>query len=458
MSGGLDGKALSIKILWAMLFGLIGGLALNYLFGSAESLQGFAFNDKKFEIIPTASSAESSWLSQVFNLILGAAHVGGTIFVNCLKMLVVPLVFVSLVCGTCSLSDPKSLGRIGGKAMGLYLMTTAIAVSVALIFANIFQPGKNSSFPPAEYTAREGKTFMQVLIDMIPTNPINAMAEGNMLQLIIFSILFGISLALVGSKAERIKSIFTELNEVIMKLVTLIMNIAPYGVFCLILKLFTSLGLASITLLLSYFLLVIGVLVLHAAVTYPLLLSMFSGLNPITFLKKMRPTMIFAFSTASSNATIPVTLEAVTKRLGVKTTIGSFTVPLGATINMDGTAIMQGIATVFIANVYGIDLNFTQYLMIIMMATMASIGAAGVPGVGLILLAGVLAQVGLPADGIGLILGIDRLLDMTRTAVNVTGDAAVSSIVAHSEKQLDKDIFDDPNAGLDFENIDVSAK
>jgi Na+/H+-dicarboxylate symporter len=456
MSGGLDGKALSIKILWAMLFGLIGGLALNYLFGSMEAFASFEFNKDQYSI--SSASSESSWITGLFNFIIGAAHVGGKVFVNSLKMLVVPLVFISLVCGVCSLSDPKALSRIGGKAMGLYLTTTAIAVSMALFFAYLFQPGKNSSFPPAEFAPREGKSFMQVLIDMVPTNPINAMAEGNMLQLIIFSILFGVSIALIGERGKAIKSLFSDLNEVVMKLVTLIMNLAPYGVFCLILKLFASLGFSSFVPLLSYFSLVIFVLVLHAAVTYPTILFLLSGLNPFMFLKKMRPTMIFAFSTASSNATIPVTMEAVNKRLGVKNSIGSFTVPLGATINMDGTAIMQGIATVFIANVYGIDLSFVQYLTIIMMATMASIGAAGVPGVGLILLAGVLAQVGLPADGIGLILGIDRLLDMTRTAVNVTGDAAVSSIVANSEKQLDRDIYNDPNAGLDFEKIETGAK
>jgi len=455
MSHGLDGKSLSIRILIAMGIGATIGLILNIILSNTAMFENYqivkGFN---LELINQEGAQAPYFAESMMAFIFGTFHVIGQIFVNSLKMLVVPLVFISLVCGTCSLSDPKALGRVGGKALVLYLFTTGVAISLAILFAVMFAPGEGASFPPAEYTPKEGKSFINVLIDIVPTNPIAAMSDANMLQLIIFSILFGVSIALVGDAGNRIKDIFNELNNVVMKLVAIIMNLAPYGVFCLIAKLFGSLGFASILPLMSYFFLVIFVLILHATLTYPLLLSILTGLNPVTFLMKMRPTMLFAFSTASSNATIPVTLETTNKRLGVDNSIASFTVPLGATINMDGTAIMQGIATVFIANVYGVDLSVTQFLMVIMMAVMASIGAAGVPGVGLVLLAAVLDQVGLPVEGIGLIIGIDRLLDMTRTAVNVTGDAAVSTIVAHKEKKLNIDSYNNPHAGIEFETVD----
>lgn len=231
-----------------------------------------------------------------------------------------------------------------------------------------------------------------------------------------------------------------------MRLVMILMSLAPYGVFALMAKLFAEIGFGTITSLLKYFLLVLFVLLLHALVTYPVILKALTRLNPIMFMRKMRDAQIFGFSTASSNATIPVTLEAVTNRLGVHKSVGSFTVPLGATINMDGTAIMQGVATVFIAQVYGVDLSLADYLMVVLTATLASIGTAGVPGVGLIMLAMVLNQVGLPVEGIGLIIGVDRLLDMTRTSVNVTGDAMVSCIVAKSEDEFDDEVFNDPDA------------
>jgi len=231
------------------------------------------------------------------------------------------------------------------------------------------------------------------------------------------------------------------------------MNLAPYGVFCLMAKLFATLGFDTIGNLITYFLLVLFVLMLHGTVTYSLMIRLLTGLNPILFFRKMRPAMLFAFSTASSNATLPVTLETATQHLGVKNTTASFTIPLGATINMDGTAIMQGVATVFIAQAYNVDLAFSQYLSIILTATLASIGTAGVPGVGLVMLAMVLQQVGLPVEGIALIIGVDRLLDMTRTAVNVTGDCVVSCIVAKSEGEFDQSTFDNPNAGQEDEGL-----
>jgi Na+/H+-dicarboxylate symporter len=262
------------------------------------------------------------------------------------------------------------------------------------------------------------------------------------------------AIALSGKPGERIANIFSDMNEVVMRLVTILMNLAPYGVFCLLAGLFTDLPLDKLKNLAWYFLCVLGVLITHALITYPVILKLTTRLSPVVFLKKMRDAALFAFSTSSSNATIPITLETATKKLGVKNSIASFTVPLGATINMDGTAIMQGVATVFIAQVYNIDLTLADYLMVILTATLASIGTAGVPGVGLIMLAMVLNQVGLPVEGIGLIIGVDRLLDMTRTAVNVTGDSMVTLVVGKSEEQFDEAIFNDKNAGKNIEEID----
>jgi Na+/H+-dicarboxylate symporter len=425
-----DKKKLSLtsRIAISMVAGIALGLALRFFAG------------------------ESAWVDSY--LTNGLFNIIGQIFITSLKMLVVPLVFVSLVVGTCSLSDPSKLGRLGGKAVGMYLVTTAIAISIAIFAAIFFQPGagverdSNATFAPSE-----APSLSQVIIDLFPDNPINAMAQGNMLQIIVFALLFGIAMALVGKPGERLKSFFDDLNEVIMKLVVILMNLAPYGVFALMAKLFTETGLGMIANLAQYFFLVLVVLLIHGFVIHPLLLSSLARVKPWAFLRKMRDAQLFGFSTASSNATMPITLETVTKRLGVKNSVGSFTVPLGATINMDGTAIMQGVATVFIAQVYGLDLSVGDYLMVILTATLASVGTAGVPGVGLIMLAMVLQQVGLPVDGIAMIIGIDRLLDMTRTAVNVTGDAMVSCVVAKSEGDFDEEVYYDREAGKKLEEL-----
>ncbi len=381
-------------------------------------------------------------------LVGGVLDIIGQIFMASLRMLVVPLVFVSLVCGVCSLQDTTKLGRIGGKAIGLYLVTTAIAISFAIFIAIIVGPGEGVGMTAStDFSSREAPSLAQVIIQMFPTNPFEAFAQGKMLQIIVFALLFGIAIALSGKTGERVASLFEDLSRVIMRLVAILMNIAPYGVFALLATLFTTVSIETFGNLIVYFLVVLTVLCLHAVVTYPVILKLLTGLSPITFLKKMRDAAIFAFSTASSNATIPVTLETATKKMGVKNSIASFTVPLGATINMDGTAIMQGVATVFIAQVFSQDLTLADYLTVVLTATLASIGTAGVPGVGLIMLAMVLDQVGLPVEGIALIIGVDRLLDMTRTAVNVTGDSMVSIIVAKSEQQFDNDMFLDENAG-----------
>ncbi|MQM32699.1 MAG: dicarboxylate/amino acid:cation symporter [Candidatus Accumulibacter phosphatis] len=297
------------------------------------------------------------------------------------------------------------------------------------------------------FTGKDSPPLSEVLINIVPSNPISAMATGEMLAIIFFAILCGVGMLMVGKKAQPVVEFVELLNEVMMKMVTIIMALAPYAVFCLLAKAIGSLGLDLLVKLMGYVAVLISVLLFHLFVTLQVLLKIFSGLSSMTFLRKMRNVQVFAFSTSSSNATIPVTLRTVTERLGVKNSVASFTVPFGATINMDGTAIMQGVATVFIANVYGVDLGFGGYLTVILMSVLASIGTAGVPGVGLIMLSMVFAQVGLPIEGIGLILGVDRLLDMIRTAVNVSGDAVVSVIVAKSEGQLDLDVYNDPEAG-----------
>ncbi len=389
--------------------------------------------------------------SAFVDAILGALAVIKSLFVNSLKMMVVHLVLVSLICGTASLSDPKQLGSIGGKSLLLYLCTTAIAISMSLFFANLVNPGAGVVSSGAEFSGASPQPLSQVLGGLVAANPIQAMASGNMLQVIVFAILMGLAMSAAGESGQRVASFFNDLNNVILKLVTLIMNLAPIGVFAIMTLVIHDLGLQAITNLATYFVLMVVLLLGHMTITYSLLVAI-AGLNPKTLLLKMRPAMLFAFSTSSSAATLPVTMEVARKRLGIGRSTASFCLPLGATVNMDGTAIMQGLATVFIANMAGVDLHFSQYLTIILMSTLASIGTAAVPAAGLVTLTMVLTQVNLPTEAIGMLLGVDRLLDMVRTTVNVTGDVAVSSVVAKMNGDLDRTIYDDPNAGLDFEN------
>lgn len=383
-------------------------------------------------------------------LVHGLFHVIGSAFINALKMLVVPLVTFSLICGVCGIGDINTLGRIGLKSFLLYLTTTGLAITLALLVAIGIAPGKN--FNPQSITsnfiAKDSPPISDVFINLIPSNPIEAFAQGNMLQIIFFVILFAIAMLMTGEVGKQLAETAEKLNEVMMKVVTLVMDFAPIGVFFLMAKTFSEQGFSLILPMIGYFSVVVLCLLLHAFGTFSLLLMFLAKLNPLIFIKKMRSAHIFAFSTASSNATIPITLQAVEKRIGVDNTTAAFTVPFGATINMDGTAIMQGVATVFIANVYQIDLNLVQYLTIIGMSILASIGTAGVPGVGLIMLAMVFNQVGLPVEGIGLIIGVDRLLDMMRTVVNITGDATVTCIVARGENKLDDTVFNNPDAGI----------
>lgn len=397
------------------------------------------------------------WLAlpqdHLFNAVVlnGFIDGGGRIFIALLKMLVVPLVFVSLVCGAASLGDTGSVGRLGGKTIGLYLVTTAVAVSLAMLIALTTNPGLGgeSASGMASASTFEPKTAPSVkdtFVNVVPSNPIAAMADGKMLQVILFALLFGLALSKAGASGEKLRGFFSDLNDVMMRLISMIIALTPIGVFCLMTQLGATLGLAEIAKVAMYFATIVIALLVHASLVYPLLLKTLTGLNPLVFLRKMREALLVAFSTSSSGATLPVTLRTVEHKLGVQNNVASFAVPLGATINMDGTAIMQGVATVFIAQFYGIDLGLSALLTVVLTATLASIGTAAVPGVGLITLTLVLDQVGLPVEGIALIIGVDRLLDMLRTAVNVTGDATVATIVASSEGQLDREVFGAPEA------------
>lgn len=415
-TGSSKRAKLTLKIIIGMLCGLGVGYLINLL-GNPEPVD--------------------RWLTQ------GLFHVVGTLFIRSLQLIVVPLVFVSLVCGAAAMEDIRRLGRVGGKTVGLYLITTTIAITLGMVFGLLVKPGQGLTLETSEsFEAPDPPALTEVFINIIPTNPIQALAEGEMLQIIFFSILFGLSLTLAGEPGKRVLSAFQAFNDVIMRMVMILIELAPYGVFALLAKTFAQEGFAAIIPLGKYFFLVVGVLILHAFLTYPVFLKVFGNISPFPFFRKMRKAQIFAFSTASSNATIPVTLEVVEEELGVDKSVCAFTVPLGATINMDGTAIMQGVATIFIAQATGIDLSLTQLVTVVLMATLASIGTAGVPGVGLIMLTMVLVQVGLPVEPVGIILGIDRLLDMLRTAVNVTGDATVSCIVGKSEDRMDQEVFE----------------
>lgn len=420
---------LSSKIFIGLIAGLVTGLIL-------YQIKGSYFVD---EVI----------IGFIFKLI-------GGIFINSIKMMIVPLVFVSLTVGAASMGDVKKLGRIGTKTIAFYLVTTAIAITIAIAVATIVQPGVGTDIvlPAADaYVAKESPAIADVFIAMVPKNPIKAMAEGKMLQIIVFALLFGTGLTVMGEKAKKVTDFFIELNDLILKLVEIIMTIAPIGVFALIAKTMATLGWEMMPRLIMYMLCVGGALLIHAIFTYQGFLYAFTKLSPIQFFKNFYPAMAVAFSTASSSATLPVTIETSEKRLGVSPKIASFCLPLGATVNMDGTAIMQGVATVFIAQLYAINLGIGDFVTVIVTATLASIGTAGVPGVGLLMLSMVLVQVGLPVEGIAIIIGIDRILDMMRTAINITGDAAVTLIIAKSEGELNEDVF---NASNDDERAKAS--
>jgi len=409
--------SLSTKIFMGLILGLITGIIFNFI------PQGFIRDEL---------------------LINGVFYLVGQAFLKAIMMLVVPLVFISLVNGAASMGDIKKLGRIGVKTVLFYLATTAIAISIALSLSTVFKPGVGlnlSSSNLSEVSIKEATPLVEVILDMIPNNPIASMANGNMLQIIVFAMLIGVGLSTLGEKTKMITNLFQQLNDLIMKIVDFVMIIAPIGVFGLIARTFATQGFDAMIPLIKYMSLVLISLFIHATIVYGGLLKLFTRLSPIRFFKKFFPAISVGFSTSSSSATLPVSMEIAEENLGISKDVASFTLPLGATINMDGTAIMQGVATVFIAQIYGVDLTLSSFLTVILTATLASIGTAGVPGVGMIMLSMVLQSVGLPVEGIALIMGIDRILDMARTSVNITGDAVCTMIVAKTEGEFNKEIF-----------------
>ncbi|MGO5052290.1 dicarboxylate/amino acid:cation symporter [Lachnospiraceae bacterium LCP25S3_G4] len=379
-------------------------------------------------------------------IVNGIFQVVGQGFIRLMQMLVAPLVLCSLVCGSMSIGDTKKLGQVGVRTLLFYLATTAIAITVALSVANVINPGIgldiSSIQATSDVTAVEATSLTDTLLNIIPKNPFNSLAEGNMLQIIVFALIIGIILAKLGDRVETVANFFSQFNDIMMEMTMLVMKIAPIGVFCLISKTFAGIGFDAFLPMLKYMGGVLIALAIQCFIVYLGLLKVFTGLNPVIFIKNFFPVMAFAFSTATSNATIPLSIDTLAKKMGVSKKISSFTIPLGATINMDGTAIMQGVAVVFVAQAFGIQLDIVDYLTVIGTATLASIGTAGVPGVGLITLTMVFNSIGLPVEGIALIMGIDRILDMTRTAVNITGDAVCTTIVAHQNKAVDRDVFE----------------
>ncbi len=396
------------NIFYSFLFGIIFGITINNL---------------------------SNIFPELFNYILNLLKFGGDIFLRIIKMLVVPIVFFSLLNGVANLKNFSTLGRIGAKTLILYLFTTMLAISLALGIGSIINPGDgiNIPFDNKNFEITEAPSFFSVILNIIPENPFQSLSDGNMLQVIFFSLVLGGCLSSLKDN-KNLLNFFNGMNNLVLKMLSALMTIAPIGIFCLISKTFASLGLTSILELLKYFFGVIFVIFAHLCFVYIPLVKFIGKKNIKEFLYGIKEIVLFAFSTSSSSATIPITLHNLKKNFMIKPKISSFTIPLGATINMDGTAIMQGVATIFIANIYNIDLLFSDYLSIIITATLASVGTAGVPGVGIIMLGMVLNQVGLPLEGIAIVVGVDRLLDMLRTSLNVTGDAMVTIIVNKTEK------------------------
>lgn len=412
--------SLSTKIFIALLAGAVFGLLINFF-------------------LPTGTLKDTI-------LINGILYIVGNGFIRLMQMLVIPLVICSLICGTMSIGDTKTIGKVGVKTLIFYTATTALAISIALALGIFIRPGTGLNIEAVEatdVTISENVSMADTLLNIIPKNVIASMAEGDMLPIIVFSVFVGIMLAKLGDKASTVSRFFAEFNDVMMEMTLTVMKAAPIGVFCMIARTIATIGFDAFVPMLKYMGCVIFALALQCFGVYQLLLFVFTKLNPLTFIKKFFPVMEFAFSTSSSNACIPLSIETLNDKLGVSNKISSFTVPLGATINMDGTAIMQGVAVVFIADAYGIPLTGAMLTTVILTATLASIGTAGVPGVGLITLAMVLTSVGLPTEGIALIMGIDRIIDMLRTAVNVTGDAVCTTIVANWEGLLDRKVFEE---------------
>lgn len=367
----------------------------------------------------------------------------GDLFIRGIKMLIVPLIFVSLVTGVASLQNLSTMGRISIKTFVLYLATTAVAITIGLGLAVLFQPGVGVDLgTAAAVSAKTAPTLTETILGLVPTNPVAAFAEGNVLQIIVFAIFVGLAITLAGEAAKPVRAFFDSAAEVMYKLTSIIISFAPYGVFALMVWVAGAYGMDVLAPLAKVIALVYVGCVVHAALVYAGLIKFVARLNPVRYFQGSIEPVMVAFTSTSSSGTLPVTMMSAERNLGVSRSVSSFVLPLGATINMDGTALYQGVCAVFIAQAYGVDLTTGQYLTIVLTATLASIGTAGVPGAGLIMLSLVLASVGLPLEGVAIIAGIDRILDMARTALNVAGDCAVSCVIARSEGELDEKTYD----------------
>ena len=380
------------------------------------------------------SLLESSSGTYVINLLDLVSY----LFLSSLKLIIVPLIFFSIVCGIVSLSDDVSISRLGIKTLLLYTITTVIAISLGLLFSSFinYEPieMKNlGSVVNIENIETDGNIF--------PNNIFKSLSDGNIIHLLIFAVLIGISAARIKNKIKTFIQYFYDFNDVINELVKLIISFTPVAVFCILAKTFSTQGIETIMPLAGYFFTVVFVLLFHFVFTFSILIKLFTVLNPVKFFQNLKDVVIFTFSTSSSSASIPFTLKAAEEKYGIDKSISTFTVPLGATINMDGTAIMQGCATFFLASLYGIDLGINEIITIVITATIASIGTAGIPSAGIIMLTVIFTQIGIPLEGITLLLGVDRLLDMMRTSVNVSGDLCISCVIASSEKKINEKLF-----------------
>lgn len=421
-----------------MIVDVFGGYSMNNL--TKKILIALGIGGVVGLFLPAIHQGTFDWLNQyVFDPV-------GSVFLNMIMMVVVPLVFFSLVVGVSDLGDPKQLGRMGIKTIVFFMATSAISLSIALFAASVIQPGNPELLGEGiaeEYEVSESVPIMDTLVNIIPSNPVASMSEMNMLQIITFAIFVGMAMAVLGNKVSTVKSFFKQANDIMMQIVTFVMKFAPYGAFALIASALGEAGWAAVGSLTSYMLTVVGVLFFHLFVVYGLLVYFLGKTNPLTFFKGFMPAMTMGFSLSSSNGVLPLSMKLAQENLGVSKQVSGFVQPLGATINMDGTGIMQAVATVFIAQVYVVDLSLTDMVIIVLTATLASIGTAGVPGVGMIMLAMVLTTIGLPTDGIALIIGVDRILDMLRTSVNITGDAVLAVIVDRGERKrgaVDKNV------------------
>ncbi|MCQ2966486.1 MAG: dicarboxylate/amino acid:cation symporter [Alphaproteobacteria bacterium] len=374
-------------------------------------------------------------------LINGLFTLVGQTFICLMQMIVVPLIFCSLVCGSMSIGNSKTMGKLGLQAFFFFFLTTIVATSLALTSASLLNPGTNLNLDlqAQDITShvQNKMSIVEILLSFIPKNPISAMANGDILPVIVFALCIGLATAKCEKDESTFKSLMEQLNEIFHVLTTMILKLAPYGTFSLLTITFSNSGLTALFPIIKFVGCVLLTLFIHMFIFYPILLYLLTKLSPKKFFKKFFPAILFAFSTSSSNATIPVSMDTLEKNLGVSKKVSSFTIPLGATINMDGTSIMQGVAVIFIAQIYGMDLTFTDFLTIMAMVTAASIGTAGIPGAGIIMLSIILTSLNLPIEGIALIIGIDRIIDMFRTAVNITGDAIITTIISEKNNAFD---------------------